>query len=158
GLRGDRRRARVLGSGRARAGPRSEAQGARAPRRSVGAMNAPGPDRSCPHTDDVVARHLDGDVSTATATWRGAEELADHLRDCAACQGALQRSRRLDAALAEAGGRATIDLEHDDGRWSRLLARAVAAATAPPPAAPPPAETTTTTRAPLRRLRWRLVT
>src|SRR5262249_61491893 len=119
----------------AHAGAGGAAQGARAAGRAVGAMN-PSPD--CPWTDDVIARHLDGDVATSHGEWRSAEELSEHLRDCAICQRHLQRSRRLDAVLAETTGRAGGGLDGEAARGSRLLAAAMAAVATPPPAAPPP--------------------
>jgi len=91
----------------------------------------------CPWTADVIARHLDGDVDVDAGTWRSAEAMADHLRDCAHCQRELQRSRRLDATLAEASGRATGDLEAEPQRLDHLLQRALAVAVPPTPAQPP---------------------
>ncbi|MGE3173617.1 MAG: hypothetical protein AB7O97_13415 [Planctomycetota bacterium] len=100
-------------------------------------MNA----HACEHTLAVVARHLDGDVDEAqphAIAWQPADFLAEHLRTCALCQRELQRSRRLDAALAESSGRANGGSDDDATRWQRLLDRAVAAAAVPsaPVAAP----------------------
>ena len=96
--------------------------------------------KHCEYTDAIIARHLDGDVDaelvlegtgrdeeSALPSWPPHDQLADHLRDCAVCQHQLQRSRRLDALLAEASGR-DQDPEQDNERLSALLERAVAAA------------------------------
>ncbi len=97
---------------------------------------------ACPLTDAIIARHLDGDVAAAAelaegAGWQPGDFLADHLADCAICNRELRRSRRLDAALAEASGRASGDLDGDAAGWRQLLDRAIAMATEPAP--PPPA-------------------
>jgi hypothetical protein len=80
---------------------------------------------NCPRSDDVVARFLDGDV-------QGADDgLALHAASCATCRTALARSRRLDAALANACGERL-----GDEAAARILA-AVRVPTPPPAAATP---------------------
>jgi hypothetical protein len=78
----------------------------------------------CARTDAVLAVHLDGDLAHEAydghAFDREAceplgygfvsdDSLHTHLRECATCQTALQRARRLDAALASMAGRAVAD-------------------------------------------------
>lgn len=80
---------------------------------------------NCPRSDDVIARFLDGDV-------QGADDgLALHAASCAICRTALARSRRLDAALANA-----CSERLGDAAAARILA-AVRAPTPPPATATP---------------------
>ncbi|MCK5944731.1 MAG: hypothetical protein KAI24_22270, partial [Planctomycetes bacterium] len=94
--------------------------------------------QTCARTDAVLAVHLDGDLwptardrETFGYAFVSDDSLHAHLRDCATCQQALQRSRRLDAALASTAGRELS--QHDDleALGDRLLQRAFAAARAP---------------------------
>ena len=115
----------------------------------------------CEYTDAIIARHLDGDVDaeivleeisrdddSGLPTWQPYDQLADHLRECTICHQQLQRSRRLDALLAEASGR-DQDPEQDNERLSALLDRAVAASG--------PLANTGTGRRPARRAQYRLL-
>lgn len=73
----------------------------------------------CARTDAVLAIHLDGDLAREAFDREACEPLGygfvsddslhTHLRECATCQMALQRARRLDAALAAMAGRAVAD-------------------------------------------------
>ena len=74
-------------------------------------MSAPASNAPCPRTDAVLALHLDGDLGGPLRPDESGYEfvcpqsLTEHLQDCASCQQALRRARRLDACLAEAAGR-----------------------------------------------------
>ena len=87
---------------------------------------------SCPHAAQVLASHLDGDVTLPFADGLLPHELSRHLVDCADCQRDLARARRLDAALAASAG---ARLGDDAGeRLEALLQIAVARAQQEPPA------------------------
>lgn len=58
----------------------------------------------CAHTQQVLARHLDGDVALPFALELSPLELVEHLSECDTCHRDLQRARRLDAALAATAG------------------------------------------------------
>ncbi|MFY9340911.1 MAG: hypothetical protein WAT39_00385, partial [Planctomycetota bacterium] len=96
-------------------------------------MNAP----HCCKTDAVLAHHLDGDLDPDLLDhgygFACGESLHQHLRECAACQTALIRARRLDAALATAAG---ADVERHPAQvgaaWPALVGRWLTAATAAP--------------------------
>ncbi len=99
-------------------------------------MNTPRHDTDCPRTDAVLALHLDGDVGGPLRAEESGyefvlpEAVAEHLQDCAPCQTALRRARRLDAALAGAAGGAVAS--HDlDALAARWFAAATATASAP---------------------------
>jgi hypothetical protein len=103
------------------------------------------PSSACPRTDAVLAVHLDGDLLQSHGDELGyafvcGDALREHLLDCRACQTALRRARRLDAALAAAAGAA---LERHPGAtgtdWGTLARRWFAAIDGPPPAAVPTA-------------------
>ena len=80
---------------------------------------APDPRPTCARTDAVLAVHLDGDLEQERFDREACEPLGygfisddslhSHLRECAICQTALHRARRLDAALASMSGRAVSE-------------------------------------------------
>ncbi|MFT4513403.1 MAG: hypothetical protein ACI89X_001746 [Planctomycetota bacterium] len=96
----------------------------------------------CARTDAVLAVHLDGDLAHEAFDREACEPLGygfvsddslhSHLRECATCQTALQRARRLDAALASMAGRAVADqvaasgysLEELSDQWLKCAALA----------------------------------
>jgi anti-sigma factor RsiW len=79
--------------------------------------------RDCTFSEAVLAHFLDGEASCGAAP--PPAELAAHLGDCAECQDALARGRRLDALLA------SISRPEPDGAMvERLLAGAATAARA----------------------------
>jgi hypothetical protein len=91
-----------------------------------------------------LAVHLDGDLALEAFDREAYEPLGygfvcddslhTHLRECATCQTALQRARRLDAALATMAGRAVADqaaisgcsLEQLSEQWLNCAALAAA--------------------------------
>ena len=104
---------------------------------------------ACPHSDDVLARHLDGHVADEDALSSSvagkeappgalAAHLDAHLAGCERCQQALRRARRLDAVLAHEAGQFVATQSGADGellaaeRWFA----AVAATASPSPALP----------------------
>ena len=107
------------------------------------------PRRVCARTDAVLAVHLDGDLERESFDREACEPLGygfvsddslhTHLRECATCQLALQRARRLDAALASMAGRAVADqvtasgcsLEELSDQWLNCAAMAAADAGLP---------------------------
>ncbi|MBL8754782.1 MAG: hypothetical protein JNK15_15870 [Planctomycetes bacterium] len=116
------------------------------------------PHPTCSKTDAVLAYHLDGDLDDRGLHDAGfgfacGASLHDHLRECRVCQGALQRARRLDAALATASGAHVARHPAQVGStWTatseRWLAHAIAApaAVVPAPAARPVAVVAATSR------------
>lgn len=98
----------------------------------------------CARTNAVLAVHLDGDIAREAFDREAYEPLGygfvsddslhTHLRECATCQMALQRARRLDAALATMAGRAVADqvatsgcsLEQLSEQWLNCAAMAAA--------------------------------
>lgn len=106
-------------------------------------------DAGCPHSDDVLARHLDGHVTvdgapamSAAAMGATPEQFAAgldaHLAECVRCQQALRRARRLDAALAHEAGQFVATQGGADGelaaaeRWFAAVAAAALEPGAPP--------------------------
>lgn len=106
-------------------------------------------DAGCPHTDAVLARHLDGHVTvdgapamSAAAMGATPEQFAAgldaHLAECVRCQQALRRARRLDAALAHEAGQFVATQGGADGelaaaeRWFAAVAAAALEPGAPP--------------------------
>ncbi len=100
-------------------------------------------DSGCPHSDDVLARHLDGHVASEGAPALSeaamgatpelfAASLDAHLTECGRCQQALRRARRLDAALAHEAGQFVATQSGTDGeplaaeRWFAAVAAASA--------------------------------
>lgn len=83
--------------------------------------------KTCARTNAVLAVHLDGDLwptdldrETFGYAFVSDDSLHTHLRECPICQQALQRSRRLDAALASTAGRELAqhsDLDSLGDRW-----------------------------------------
>lgn len=93
--------------------------------------------KSCVRTDAVLAVHLDGDLWPADDdrasigyAFVSDDSLHEHLRGCGTCQLALQRARRLDAALASTAGRDLAQHGPAEDLGARLLQRAAAAARA----------------------------
>ncbi|MCR9247241.1 MAG: hypothetical protein NXI31_19585 [bacterium] len=103
------------------------------------------PQDFCTRTNAVLALYLDGDIDGAGRGFDPEafedsgfelvcpETLANHLRECEICQVALQRARRLDAALAESAGRSAgcisgsiTQSELVDEAADRLLDEAIA--------------------------------
>lgn len=101
------------------------------------------PPSACPRTDAVLAVHLDGDLLQSHGDELGyafvcGDALREHLLDCRACQTALRRARRLDAALAASTGAALERHPVATGTdWGTLARRWFAALDDPPPAAVP---------------------
>lgn len=106
----------------------------------------------CSRTDAVLARHLDGDLGERSGEDRdasdgyafvSADRLHEHLRECAICQTALRRARRLDASLANAAGaelaahaqRHGASLAVLEQRWFAGVTAALASTAAPRTAA-----------------------
>jgi hypothetical protein len=102
-------------------------------------------DSGCPHSDDVLARHLDGHVASEGAPALSepamgatpelfAASLDAHLTECGRCQQALRRARRLDAALAHEAGQFVATQSGADGellaaeRWFAAVAATSATA------------------------------
>ncbi len=113
---------------------------------------------TCNKTDAVLAHCLDGDLDSDDLLEHGygfacGETLQAHLRECAVCRSALQRARRLDAALATAAG---IDVARHPGQvgagWAQLTDRWLAPATAASaePVEPPLELTTAPSTLPLQ--------
>ncbi|MFN3240748.1 MAG: hypothetical protein ACE37K_04460 [Planctomycetota bacterium] len=93
----------------------------------------------CARTNAVLAVHLDGDLwptdldrETFGYAFVSDDSLHAHLRECATCQQALQRSRRLDAALASTAGRELSQHDDLDALGDRWLQNARVAAAARP--------------------------
>jgi hypothetical protein len=114
---------------------------------------------ACPHSDDVLARHLDGHVAADGAAATSGAAMSDsprseaardaapemlaarldaHLVECGRCQQALRRARRLDAMLAHEAGQFVATQSGADGelaateRWFAAVAAAAVTASPPP--------------------------
>lgn len=100
-------------------------------------MNAPHAS-ACPLSDDVLARHLDGQPASEGKAANGesanggeAAATDAHLEACAQCQQVLRRARRLDAVLAHEAGQFVANCSDGLGASEARWFAAVAAATAP---------------------------